>query len=197
MTEAEWLACTNPRPMLEFLEGKASDRKLRLFACGCCRGIWHLLTDGRTQRAVEVAERYADGEATGEDLAAAEAAAEDAAGAAWEAAESAGDAWDAAWVAAADASAALLRDVFGNPFRTAAVDPAWLAWRNGTVARLAQAAYEHRHLPAGTLDNGRLAVLADALEDAGCADADLLGHLRGPGLHIRGCFPVDLLLGRE
>jgi hypothetical protein len=61
---------------------------------------------------------------------------------------------------------------------------------------LAQAAYDERVLPAGTLDTARLAVLADALEDAGCADADLLGHLRGPGPHVRGCWAVDLLLGK-
>jgi hypothetical protein len=52
-------------------------------------------------------------------------------------------------------------------------------------------------IPAGTLDKDRLAVLADALEDAGCDDAVLLDHLRGPGPHVRGCFVVDLLTGRE
>jgi hypothetical protein len=50
---------------------------------------------------------------------------------------------------------------------------------------------------AGRLDPTRLAVLADALEEAGCADAELLGHLRGPGLHVRGCWAVDSLLGRQ
>jgi hypothetical protein len=52
-------------------------------------------------------------------------------------------------------------------------------------------------LPAGQLDPTRLAVLADAVEEAGCTDADLLGHLRGPGPHVRGCWAVDLLLGKE
>jgi hypothetical protein len=65
------------------------------------------------------------------------------------------------------------------------------------VVRLAQAAYEERHLPAGTLDDGRLAVLADALEEAGCTDTDIVGHLRGPGPHVRGCWPVDLCLGKS
>ena len=52
-------------------------------------------------------------------------------------------------------------------------------------------------MPAGTLDNTRLAVLADALEEAGCTEADILGHLRGPGPHVRGCWVVDLILGKE
>jgi hypothetical protein len=95
------------------------------------------------------------------------------------------------------AIANLLRDVFGNPFRPApALDPAWLAWTGGTVRQLAEAAYEARSLPDGMLDNARLGVLADALEDAGCADAELLGHLRGPGPHVRGCWAVDLVMGK-
>jgi hypothetical protein len=227
MTEEEWLACTDLQKMLEFLRGRASARKLRLFACACCRSTWHLLTDERSRRAVEVAERYADGEATGEEMAAARAAAEvvalDPTGddaweaaeavardAAWDAAEAV--AWKAAWAAARAAwdaaedtgaaawdaaSAALLRDIFGNPFRRVRVESAWLAWQGGIVPRLAQAAYEHRHLPEGHLDPARLAVLADALEDAGCQDDELLGHLRGPGPHVRGCWVVDQLLGRQ
>ena len=57
------------------------------------------------------------------------------------------------------------------------------------MAKLAQAIYEERDLR-------RLPVLADALEDAGCEDADLLGHLRGPGRHVRGCWALDLVLGK-
>jgi hypothetical protein len=95
------------------------------------------------------------------------------------------------------AQAALLRDIFGNPFRPISPSPAVLTWNDATVVRLARAAYDERHMPAGTLDNGRLAVLSDALEEAGCMDQDILGHLRGPGPHVRGCWPVDLLLGKE
>src|SRR5262249_31770929 len=83
----------------------------------------------------------------------------------------------------------LLRCIFGNPFRPAAVPAAWLAWRDGTIPRLAQAGYHDRafdHLP----------ILADALEAAGCADTDILNHCRGPGPHVRGCWVVDLLLGK-
>jgi hypothetical protein len=96
------------------------------------------------------------------------------------------------------AQAALARDIIGNPFRpAAAVDPSWLVWHGGALTRLARAAYEARRLPKGTLDPARLAVLADALEDAGCTDADLLGHLRGPGPHVRGCWAVDLILAKS
>jgi hypothetical protein len=77
------------------------------------------------------------------------------------------------------------------------VDPAWLAWDGGTGVQLAQGAYEGRHLPEGTLDKHRLAVLADALLDAGCTNGELLAHLRGPAPHVRGCWAVDCLLGRK
>jgi hypothetical protein len=65
------------------------------------------------------------------------------------------------------------------------------------VVRLAESAYEERDLPSGHLDHARLAILADALEEAGCTDGKLLGHLRGPGPHARGCFALDLVLRKE
>jgi hypothetical protein len=74
-----------------------------------------------------------------------------------------------------------------------AVNPSWLS---AAVVAVARAAYEERQLPAGTLDAARLAVLADALEEAGCTDAALLGHCRGAGPHVRGCWVVDALLGQ-
>jgi hypothetical protein len=88
----------------------------------------------------------------------------------------------------------LLRDVFGNPFLPIALNP---AWQTPTVLALAQAAYDHRTLPSGHLEPDRLAVLADALEEAGCTDANILTHLRQPGEHVRGCWAVDLVLGKQ
>ena len=77
-------------------------------------------------------------------------------------------------------------------------NPKWLAWNNGTVAKLATAIYEERELPSGALDNGRLCILADALEESGCHDAEILTHCRGlRSVHVRGCWVVDLLLGKE
>ncbi|MGE3806627.1 MAG: WD40 repeat domain-containing protein [Gemmataceae bacterium] len=72
-----------------------------------------------------------------------------------------------------------------------------LAWRDRTSPKLAQAAYDERELPSGHLDTKRLAILADALEEAGCTNENVLAHLRGAGPHVRGCWPVDLLLERE
>lgn len=100
----------------------------------------------------------------------------------------------AQWRKYQKSNADLVREVFGNPFRPVAVDPAWLT---PTVTALAGAAYEQRQLPSGTLDYARLAVLADALEEAGCTDAGLLHHLRERTPHVRGCWAVDLLLARK
>src|SRR5205823_6227093 len=75
-----------------------------------------------------------------------------------------------------------------------AVTPSLLEWNDRLLPRLAQAAYQERHLPEGTLDPLRLAVLADALEDAGYAEGELVDHLREPGPHVRGCHAVDSLL---
>jgi hypothetical protein len=92
--------------------------------------------------------------------------------------------------------AALLRDTFGGPLRPLPpLAPSVLRWNGGTVKRLAEEVYQERLLPSGHLDPHRLAVLADALEEAG-AEAELIAHLRGPGPHCRGCWAVDLLLGK-
>jgi hypothetical protein len=233
MTEAEWLACTNSGPMLDFLQGKASERKLRLFAVACCRQVWGLLSYPESRQAVEVAERLADGQATEADrwpaygdatntvyaighgppnpparlsaCAAAEAVAKrlvaayskDLAGGTYEGGIANVDA--IAFQAAAAVNqvdppmnifAALVRDVFGNPFRPAKTASRWLAWNDGTIPKIAQAIYDDRAFD-------RLPILADALEDAGSGNADILAHCRNGGEHVRGCWVVDLLLGKQ
>jgi hypothetical protein len=85
----------------------------------------------------------------------------------------------------------LLRDIFGNPFRPVlAPEPAVLAWSDRLVVRLAESIYEQRAFD-------RLPILADALEEAGCADEVILTHLRGSTLHVPGCWALDLLLGKS
>jgi hypothetical protein len=84
----------------------------------------------------------------------------------------------------------LLHEMFGNPFQASRVDATWLVWNDGTVRRIAQAIYDERAFD-------RMPILADALEDAGCDDADILRHCREPGEHVRGCWVIDLLLGKE
>jgi hypothetical protein len=208
VTEAEWLACTHAA-MLNYLEGRTSERKLRLLACAFCRRVWHLLPKEVCRETVEVAERYADAQADDRQL-------HDANRAVWEASR-----W-LAGTSAAFASAvgyasdaivsplyasysltvertqlrSLCRELFGPlPFHPINITPDVRAWNDSIVVRLAQTAYEERHLPEGTLDESRLAILADALEEAGCTDADILSHLRSPGPHVRGCWPLDLCLG--
>ena len=238
MTEAEWLSCTDPQPMLEFLRGKASDRKRRLFACACHRRIWHLLGDaGDLRKAVELIEQYAD-DLAGEQERGAVGQAEQAligpADRGWEsipwveratrlaidlATWEEHQTWEDAQVAprrsaSADLLAAratqdqaeaayrqavaaergvhcrLLRDIFGLlPFRPVTIPPSSLVWNDGTVVKLAQAIYEGRAFD-------RLPILADALEEAGCHDPDIPAHCRR-GEHVRGCWLVDLLLGKE
>ncbi len=218
MTEEQWLRCTEPIPILECLRqsGAASERKLRLFAAACCRRIWHLLdADGRA--AVETSERFADGSASEAELMAAvwanrgsrdidaRAAVDSAAVGAWRPAvallASVGgrppgfvsppaDSTALARERAAQerAQADLLRCVLGpRPFGHRAVEA---AWRTPAVLAIAWHAYAER-------DFEDMHVLADALEEAGCADQVFLAHLRGGGPHCRGCFVLDGLLGKE
>jgi hypothetical protein len=205
MTEQEWLSCTNPKAMLDFLGDKASDRKLRLFACACCRRIWNLFTDERARTAVDVAERYADGlndeaawAAAGLGARIAHAEALDT----WahnlavratspqgrDAAYQCAAAWGSKWHRSV--LAGMVRDLFVNPFRLFSVAPAWLAWNDSIIPHLAQGIYEDRAFD-------RLPILGDALEEAGCTDQAVLDHLRGPGPHARGCWPVDTVLALE
>jgi hypothetical protein len=84
----------------------------------------------------------------------------------------------------------LIRDVFGNPFRPVVIDPAWLAWNGGAVVKMARVIYDERRFE-------ELPILADALEEAGCADGVLLEHLRSGSVHARGCWALDAVLGKS
>lgn len=280
MTESEWLTSTDPQAMLETLRRwpertaysthpeaseaarkpsfppcyRYNNRTLRLFAVACCRAVWPLLTDPRSRKAVEVAEQYADGLATDEEI-------ENARGNSKEvrctepqcipcmATECLNS---RPWVTFANnewvtnrvsltTQADLLREIFGNPFcplpvwrnegipGLGPIDDYSINWVTPTVLALAKAAYKERGSETcevcrgsgetfyesvslvgqctachgtgrtgdGRLDNARLAVLSDALEEAGCEDVGVVAHLRSPGPHVRGCHVLDLVLGHE
>jgi hypothetical protein len=187
--------------MLSFIQGKSSERKLRLFVCGYFR-ITSVPADvdEQSRLALETSERFADGLATAEELEASRQRANEA----WRTGNAAGI--HAANAAASDASWAagrlfghlkiiavernkvqLLHDLWGPlSFRPMSIDSAWLTPK---VVQLTQSIYDNRAFD-------RLPALADALEQAGCHDADILGHCRRPGVHVRGCWVLDLLLGK-
>jgi hypothetical protein len=212
MTEAEWLGSGDLPVLMAVVD--PSGRKLRLFAVACARHVWHLLDDELSRTAIELSEHSADHFVAYHDLDQASGEAErvfedhldleeddprlSAAHMASYASSpdmTKGLALDVA--EGVEVATALFRDILGNPFRPVTLDPAWLRWDNGAVMRLAQAIYEERSLPSGALDSARLAILADALEDAGCTDAAILDHCRGPGTHVRGCWALDLILGKK
>jgi hypothetical protein len=237
MTEAEWRACANPEAMLRFLQKTSSARKLRLFACACCRLRWKWLPLEECKAAVHLAERYADGLITRQELVrfrnqarwamhrapdsrsyAAAAAVQTlslnpgtaarrtaelirkqrgtqtavpkafrgrvlafseqaAAKAAWDKASANSERKEAA------EQAVILRDIFGNPFRSLTIDSSFITAK---VARLAKVIYDERAFE-------RLPELAHALKQAGCVEPDILGHCREPQEHFLGCWLVDKL----
>jgi hypothetical protein len=220
MNEEEWLASIEPTPMLDFLRGrKSSDRKLRLFAAACCRRIWGFLTDERSRKAVGLVEEYADGSIDRGRLVSARDDAREvkrnlrgpsqtpfqrAANAAFDATRDTGSsASNNAPYEAARAlhfedhnhceegelrqQASLLRCIFGNPFLPVSLNPTWYTLR---VVSLAKGIYDDR-------DFELMPILGDALEAAGCDDADILTHCRSQTEHARGCWVVDAILGKS
>jgi hypothetical protein len=217
MTEAEWLARDAPFPMIEFLGELASERKRRLFCCACCRCLWPSeLSVGGMPNLLAFNEARADGLLDASEVAEAwnvkgtnlEAWAErlDSAhqvqpheprpyravfAAAWAIADDVSTAVDGLiCVANSDeeaVQASIVRDIFGNPFRSVPFSP---DWRTDTTVSLARQMYEARDFSA-------MPILADALQDAGCEDEAILNHCRNNGQHVRGCWVVDLSLGRE
>jgi hypothetical protein len=211
LTEAEWRTCTSLSKMEWCLcsQGRTlSCRRRRLFAAACAGHAGRLLKDPRFRQALAVSRRHADGQAGPVELAATREAVARAIEetywnsrsvslvAAGRAVQAVLEGWEgvAALAAQADPREVLwqgeaFRDVAGNPFRPTIIDPAWLRWQDGCVVRMARNIYEDR-----LFDD--LPILADALEEAGCADLEILAHCRSSPVHIRGCWVLDGLLGR-
>ena len=224
MTEAEWLACGNAMVLFNYLScespwreafpgqrgwvtrvgdwvrqhlsrtarrfNRSRTRRLYLLACGVNRHWWRART-GETEVPPHIVleELFAEGKVTLDEL-----LADDPERQWW---------WPDPWHLvsnvfrrafgkASDLEATwgiycdLTRDIFGNPFRPVVFSP---DWRTSTVLALARQMYESRDFSA-------MPILADALQDAGCEDAQILDHCRGPNPHVRGCFVVDQLLGK-
>ncbi len=207
MTESEWLTSTDPVAMLWHLSpdsqlerSQVSDRKLRLFACACLASLGRLRPD-REQWGEDGIDRNPDADGPmGRPMTAFD--------------------WAMQWAQQDKTQreegkvgllrAAILRDIVGNPFRPMSITKEviechWLG--ELTVSRMAKAIYDSRHFED-------MPILADALEDAGCSNADILAHCRKVAMdrqewqaagepestavtHVRGCWVLDLILGRE
>lgn len=208
MEEADWLAAIDPQPMLEFIRGRVSDRKLRLFAAGCCRRGQSRLRSQSALAALEALEAYAEGRITREVM--------DEARAAWHgrfdypfpirgtwnaalsyatlsslpvrAVETAENAVRAARNPERERAvqAGILREIVGLPHQPITIDPTWLT---SDVVILANGIDQSR-------DFDRLPILADAIQDAGCDSELLLAHLRQPKGHLLGCWALDLILDK-
>jgi hypothetical protein len=195
MTEEEWLRTTDLKSVFKSLSDAATERKLRLFAVMCYREYLRFRPDispGSFQKYIDVTERYADGRASFDE---------------WDGVRGRVHgtfhdadpqkqclfAVDTALCCCPDEAAESqflvqhIRDILGNPFRPVAFDP---VWRTSTAVAVAETIYADRTF-------GDLPVLADALQDAGCDHPDILAHLRGPAPHVRGCWALDLILGKE
>ena len=208
MTEEEWLECDDPFLMLDHLQPtkgkwfgwlwptpKTSDRKLRLFGVACCRRNWDHIWVG-CRPGVEASEQFAEGRAGPEALKLAGLVCMHSRNGL----QAARDAVE--WILAGDSGpfdlselrqnvkahqlSPILREIVGNPFRPLVLDPAWLT---STVLAVAQGIYQEKAFD-------RMPILADALQDAGCDNEEILQHCRGENVHVRGCSVLDLILGK-
>jgi len=217
----DWLAAQHPSTLCKMLRpldyGHAlrfPDRKWQLFSLACVRRISGVFRDARTLALLDTTEQFIEGGTIVEELTRQRREAnspenpdrgdDERAQSGYNALHSVtrGDAQGALHAASearyaaenphaeALAQAALVREVFGNPYRLAPPEPAWLDWNGGTVVILARGIYEDRAFD-------RMPILADALEEAGCTNTDILEHCRGAHEHVRGCWVLDLLLGNH
>jgi hypothetical protein len=224
MTEQEWEQSDFIRGMVEFLLDKQSRRKFQLFAVACCRALWDRFPPGPARETVNVAERFADGMATDEELRASKSvcdpltmdsdrwislpaqAADSVACCGFETPGHASRVAKCTWYLATcgmkvgslefritldqhrELQVELLHEIAGNPFRAVRAEREWLT---STVLVLARQMYDAREFSA-------MPILADALQDAGCDNAAVLAHCRDTSApHVRGCWVVDLILGKE
>ncbi len=220
MTEAEWLACDDPRPLAEWVRDETPSRRYRLLNCACCRSLAPWFINNQLGECVGRAELFADSVLTERTFAKWGKLADTLGRGAYghsaafvrvtEAVRglfsyrliSYPANWDAWRVLCVDLAACgepfcseapelvrrLLRDIFGNPFRPVAFSP---EWRTSTAFAIAAQMYESHDFSA-------MPILADALQDAGCDSADILDHCRDEKqFHVRGCWVVDLVLGKE
>jgi hypothetical protein len=226
LTEAEWLSASEPYLLSSYLcnvlrlnRTRSGRRKFRLFGCGCCRRLWDLFeAQPLCAAVVDTAERIAEGtipRTDGLEIArrvaflplgreqsvvraarslVLETIVNMAHHVSWYCAEarsldpafSDSAARDSSYQHELRHAAHLVRCIFGNPFRPVTLDS---AWRTAAVVQLAQGIYDERAFH-------RMPILADALEDAGCDNADVIAHCRDAGPHARGCWVVDLVLGK-
>jgi hypothetical protein len=214
MTEIEWENGTDPTQMLQFVRGKASDRKLRLFAAAAFGRLAALLPDPRQRRGIEMREQLAEGAITLDECRGVVSGVRHAippdewspgsppptihshytalmlyrefcsSSIAVHAVHAADGLGDG--VEERHEQARVMRCIFGNPFRSKSVDARWLS---PAVVSLARTAYEERAFD-------RLPILAEALESTGCDDNELLVHCRSEGPHVRGCWVIDAVLGK-
>jgi hypothetical protein len=218
MNEEDWLSCIDPERVLhEVSRFGPGERKVRLFNVAICRRFWNYLPDASRAILTE-SESLADG-LSGADSSELNRRANDvvspfdrqyphkqfpseeiriqrdAAAAVCYAVfpnelfGAIGYFWDID-PAEKGPQTRIIRDIFGNPFRPVAIDTAWLTWNNGAIPTLAQFIYNDRAFD-------RLSLLADALASAGCTNEDILAHCRSGGEHVRGCWVVDLVLGKS
>ena len=200
MTEAQWRACVDPDRLIDYHRMKKAPRRLRLMACGCVRLVVTGDAPALVGQVLDVVEGYADGTASRAEFLEARKTVRNAIR---------GDTKAPAVLALRNLTddqmegmtltisnirtrirargCGVIRCVFGNPFRPVAFSPSWCT---STAVALAQQMYESRDFSA-------MPILADALQDAGCDSADVLDHCRDNSPHVRGCWVVDLVLGKQ
>lgn len=196
-----WHTAVSPDRMLEAAQGLLSPRRLRLFAIACCNSLWgeghgwagysellqlaELMADsGSEQRMSELLNHAVRHRRVAYPHGVIHLLGEDAGGAA-----------RGALMAGLTSKelkrlAGILREIAGNPFAEIHLDPALATWRDGTIPNLAQACYDAN-------DFSQIGILGDALEEAGCRAQAILEHVRAAQTHYRGCWVVDLILGKK